>query len=252
MGACRFWMAGSTSSSRSVRSVGFSSTARSCNDWTSQSQRTPTSRALIIQFTHLHELEDDLEALVHHQRVVRLGALISISLVLLHPQLFVLLGLGRRRGHGRHGRSLSQLLLQPLLLGLGFKLVTLLRELQLCGDINLLITLVSILELITKPTLSWSISRLSCCARTKSLEAMASSWSFFNSFSCTFNYWMKWFHYSVISCFTGREPHLCDLDLLLAVGLLHGGPLGLARAPRSGVRRHGNVVVLVALHLEEK
>ena len=49
------------------------------------------------------------------------------------------------------------------------------------------------------------------------------------------------------------ETHLCDLDLLLAVGLLHGGPLRLARAPRSGVRRHGNhVVVLVTLDLEEK
>ena len=57
--------------------------------------------------------------------------------------------------------------------------------------------------------------------------------------------------FSVLSCLTSMENHLCDLDLLLAVGLLHGGPLGLARSPRSGVRRHGNhVVVLVTLDLE--
>ena len=71
--------------------------------------------------TFLHELEDDLQTLVHHQRVVRLGALLSFVVVLAHSQLVVLFGLCRRRrgrGHGRHGRSLGQLLLQSLLLGL--------------------------------------------------------------------------------------------------------------------------------------
>ena len=79
----------------------------------------------MIQVTHLHELEDDLEALVYHQRVVRLGTLLSLLLaVLIHPQLIIFHGLGRRGRHGRHGRGLSQLLLQPLLLGLELKQAT--------------------------------------------------------------------------------------------------------------------------------